>query len=135
MLPAFTFDTLRYTLNVYASCCLYSYIDAAAADDDDDNDDDDDDDDGGGGGGGDAWQVQLVELGPGKGTMVADMLRSFSQFDGLTEGLEVNLVEASQHMSKIQLNKLAEVQKGILNNIRVLASLTPCFYLRLLLSS
>ena len=62
MLPAFTFDTLRYTLNVYASCCLYSYIDAAAAaaadDDDDDNDDDDDDDDGGGGGGGgDAWQV------------------------------------------------------------------------------
>ncbi|XP_055606416.1 protein arginine methyltransferase NDUFAF7 homolog, mitochondrial-like [Uranotaenia lowii] len=48
---------------------------------------------------------QLVELGPGKGTMMKDILRVC---DGLnvTPGLSIHLVEMSEHLSKVQASTL-----------------------------
>ncbi|XP_055545941.1 protein arginine methyltransferase NDUFAF7 homolog, mitochondrial [Wyeomyia smithii] len=44
---------------------------------------------------------QLIELGPGKGTMMNDILRVYGKFK-VTAGLSVHLVEMSEHLSKVQ---------------------------------
>ncbi|MDQ4134727.1 MAG: SAM-dependent methyltransferase, partial [Pseudomonadota bacterium] len=38
---------------------------------------------------------RLVELGPGRGTLMADALRALRRVPGLLDGLEVHLVETS----------------------------------------
>ncbi|XP_055641155.1 protein arginine methyltransferase NDUFAF7, mitochondrial [Toxorhynchites rutilus septentrionalis] len=48
---------------------------------------------------------QLIELGPGKGTMMRDILRVFDQFKAC-DGLSVHLVEMSEHLSKTQAELL-----------------------------
>lgn len=62
------------------------------------------------------WQAQgmpsrtrLIELGPGKGTLVDDMLRTFSSIKAFAGTLkEVHLVEMSAYFKKIQEEKLAK---------------------------
>ncbi|KAK3912432.1 Protein arginine methyltransferase NDUFAF7, mitochondrial [Frankliniella fusca] len=53
--------------------------------------------------------LQIVELGPGRGTLVADVLNVLKQLRG-KEGLSVHLVEISPEFSRIQADKLC--QKG-----------------------
>ncbi|XP_026275419.1 protein arginine methyltransferase NDUFAF7, mitochondrial isoform X1 [Frankliniella occidentalis] len=53
--------------------------------------------------------LQLVELGPGRGTLIADVLNVFKLLRG-KEGLSVHLVEISPEFSRIQAEKLC--QKG-----------------------
>uniref|UniRef100_A0A1Q3FDU8 Protein arginine methyltransferase NDUFAF7 n=1 Tax=Culex tarsalis TaxID=7177 RepID=A0A1Q3FDU8_CULTA len=48
---------------------------------------------------------QLIELGPGKGTMMRDVLRVFRRFEA-SNGLSVHLVEMSEHFSKVQAELL-----------------------------
>ncbi|XP_058445752.1 protein arginine methyltransferase NDUFAF7 homolog, mitochondrial [Malaya genurostris] len=48
---------------------------------------------------------QLVELGPGRGTMMSDILRVFGSLKA-TAGLTVHLVEISDHLSKVQADLL-----------------------------
>lgn len=48
---------------------------------------------------------QLVELGPGKGTMMHDILRVCKQLK-LDESISVHFVEVSDELSKVQGNKL-----------------------------
>ncbi|XP_053695482.1 protein arginine methyltransferase NDUFAF7 homolog, mitochondrial [Sabethes cyaneus] len=48
---------------------------------------------------------QLVELGPGKGTMMSDVLRVYGKFK-VTAGLTVHLVEMSERLSKVQASLL-----------------------------
>ncbi|XP_058825891.1 protein arginine methyltransferase NDUFAF7 homolog, mitochondrial [Topomyia yanbarensis] len=48
---------------------------------------------------------QLVELGPGKGTMMSDILRVVGNLKA-TGGLSVHLVEISEHLSKVQASLL-----------------------------
>lgn len=66
----------------------------------------------------DRWQAmgspaqwQLVELGPGRGTMMADLLRSLNALErampGLMKGLSVRLVEASPARQREQQTALA----------------------------
>lgn len=49
--------------------------------------------------------LQIVELGPGRGTMIQDILRVLSKF-GMGKGLSVHLVEVSPFMSEAQAQRL-----------------------------
>jgi NADH dehydrogenase [ubiquinone] 1 alpha subcomplex assembly factor 7 len=62
----------------------------------------------------DAWslsgaprQARLVELGPGRGTLMADVLRALRVAPGLSERLEVDLVETSPTLRQAQRETLA----------------------------
>lgn len=61
-----------------------------------------------------AWQqmgepnpVRLIELGPGRGTLMADMLRATRQVPGFREAIEVHLVETSPVLRGVQMDKLS----------------------------
>lgn len=58
-------------------------------------------------------KVQLVELGPGRGTMADDILRSFAKFPELSKALSLHLVEVSQKLCEIQEEKLSAQPKNI----------------------
>lgn len=49
---------------------------------------------------------QLVELGPGRGTLADDMLRTFSQFPSFGDKVSLHLVEVSPKLSQLQEEKL-----------------------------
>lgn len=49
--------------------------------------------------------LQLVELGPGRGTFAQDIIRVFSRF-GLSNTISLNLVEVSPHLSQLQATRL-----------------------------
>ncbi len=52
--------------------------------------------------------IALVEIGPGRGTLMADMLRTIAQIDPkLRDSLSVHMVEASPRLTKIQQQALA----------------------------
>ncbi len=62
----------------------------------------------------DAWtalgapsKVQLIELGPGKGTLMSDVLRAGRAMPGFLEAAEVTLVEASPALKMVQGRTLA----------------------------
>jgi SAM-dependent MidA family methyltransferase len=44
--------------------------------------------------------VNLVEIGPGTGTMMCDILRSLNGFTGNLKNIQINLVEASPNLRK-----------------------------------
>lgn len=48
---------------------------------------------------------QIVEMGPGRGTLVQDVIRVFSQFDAM-DSISIHLVEVSPFLSKLQSQKL-----------------------------
>ncbi|XP_012562426.2 protein arginine methyltransferase NDUFAF7, mitochondrial isoform X1 [Hydra vulgaris] len=50
--------------------------------------------------------VQLVELGPGRGTLMADILRVMKQFPETLSNFEVNFVEVSEKMISLQKQNL-----------------------------
>ncbi|RLM93512.1 NADH dehydrogenase [Panicum miliaceum] len=51
-------------------------------------------------------KVNLIELGPGRGTLLADLLRGSAKFVNFTKALNINLVECSPTLQKIQYNTL-----------------------------
>lgn len=51
-------------------------------------------------------RLRLVELGPGRGTLMADLLRGVSAFTQFTSAIEVHLVEVSPVLREIQADKL-----------------------------
>lgn len=52
--------------------------------------------------------IALVEIGPGRGTLMADMLRTISQIDPkMRKSLTVHMVEASPRLTKFQQQALA----------------------------
>ncbi|KAJ3671111.1 hypothetical protein LUZ60_008537 [Juncus effusus] len=51
-------------------------------------------------------KVNLVELGPGRGTLMADLLRGSSKFENFTKSLNIHMVECSTALQKIQFEKL-----------------------------
>ncbi|XP_014242574.1 protein arginine methyltransferase NDUFAF7, mitochondrial isoform X2 [Cimex lectularius] len=53
----------------------------------------------------------LVELGPGRGTMMQDILRVFNKIGMNNAGLSVHLVEVSRELSKIQAKNLCTTVK------------------------
>jgi SAM-dependent MidA family methyltransferase len=54
-------------------------------------------------------KTRLIELGPGKGTLLADMLRTFSRFGGFFHTLkEIHLVETSPGLMQVQHDAIAD---------------------------
>uniref|UniRef100_A0A2P2L2W5 Protein arginine methyltransferase NDUFAF7 n=1 Tax=Rhizophora mucronata TaxID=61149 RepID=A0A2P2L2W5_RHIMU len=51
-------------------------------------------------------KVNLVELGPGRGTLMADLLRGLSKFKSFTESLHINMVECSPTLQELQYHSL-----------------------------
>ncbi|CAJ1933868.1 unnamed protein product [Sphenostylis stenocarpa] len=51
-------------------------------------------------------RVNLVELGPGRGTLMADLLRGASKFKNFIDSLHVHLVECSPALQKLQHQNL-----------------------------
>ncbi|XP_058187538.1 uncharacterized protein LOC131304336 [Rhododendron vialii] len=51
-------------------------------------------------------RIKLVELGPGRGTLMADLLRGASKFKNFTESLNVHMVECSPTLQKLQYGHL-----------------------------
>ena len=52
--------------------------------------------------------ISLVEFGPGRGTLMMDVLRVFHQF-GLLKGLEINFIEYSPFMRKMQQENITKM--------------------------
>ena len=65
----------------------------------------------------DAWRTagrpaaRLVELGPGNGTLLADLWRSTAKVPGFLAALEVHLVETSPALQRLQGERLASVDR------------------------
>lgn len=53
-----------------------------------------------------ASEIALVELGPGRGTLMADMLRATRQVEGFHASLEIRLVEISTRLQQKQRDSL-----------------------------
>lgn len=53
--------------------------------------------------------VQIVELGPGRGTMIQDILRVLTRFE-LQPGMSVHLVEVSPYLARAQAGRLCYKQ-------------------------
>lgn len=51
-------------------------------------------------------RVNLVELGPGRGTLMADLLRGVSKFKNFTNSLQIHMVECSPALQKLQYQNL-----------------------------
>lgn len=52
----------------------------------------------------------LAEAGPGRGTMMADMLRAIRVVPGMANAAQVALIEASPHLRQIQRDRLGPVR-------------------------
>ena len=54
------------------------------------------------------WEkFRLLELGPGRGTLMSDVLRTLTQYKGVAERIEsVHMVEASPHLRGVQATAL-----------------------------
>ncbi|CAH8384940.1 unnamed protein product [Eruca vesicaria subsp. sativa] len=51
-------------------------------------------------------KVNLIELGPGRGTLMVDLLRGTSKFRNFTDSLHIHLVECSPALQKLQRQNL-----------------------------
>lgn len=51
--------------------------------------------------------IRLAELGPGRGTLMADLLQSSSVFNDFHAALSVHMVEVSPHLSHVQRSRLS----------------------------
>ena len=51
-------------------------------------------------------KILLVELGPGDGTLCYNLIKVFKQFDSFYDALEINLLEISKKLKKIQKIKI-----------------------------
>jgi NADH dehydrogenase [ubiquinone] 1 alpha subcomplex assembly factor 7 len=61
--------------------------------------------------------VLLVELGPGRGTLMADALRATRHVPGFHDALKLHLVEQSPVLRQMQLEKLAVYQPQFHNHL------------------
>ena len=53
--------------------------------------------------------ARLVELGPGRGTLMKDLLRATAGVEGFRQSLSVHLVETSPRLRELQAERLADV--------------------------
>ena len=53
-------------------------------------------------------RANLVEMGPGRGTLMKDLLRAAAKVQGFAEALDIHLVEVSARLQSIQRDALAD---------------------------
>ncbi|MBD9525753.1 class I SAM-dependent methyltransferase [Paracoccus sp. PAR01] len=51
----------------------------------------------------------LAEIGPGRGTLMADILRTIRVVPGMLDAAQVTLIEASAHLRRVQRDKLGDI--------------------------
>ena len=51
-------------------------------------------------------KIAIVELGPGDGSSCSDLLKTFKKFNNFYNCLQINLLEKSKILKKIQKNKI-----------------------------
>ncbi|XP_070661486.1 uncharacterized protein [Malus domestica] len=68
-------------------------------------------------------KVNLVELGPGRGTLMADLLRGASKFKNFTKSLHVHMVECSPALQKLQYQKLECADEEVSDGKRTISAL------------
>tara|TARA_Y100001968_G_scaffold161659_1_gene147851 strand:- start:1953 stop:3041 length:1089 start_codon:yes stop_codon:yes gene_type:complete len=54
--------------------------------------------------------VSLVELGPGRGTLMSDILRVLLKFENIKKSFEINLVEANPILRRMQQKLLGDIK-------------------------
>jgi NADH dehydrogenase [ubiquinone] 1 alpha subcomplex assembly factor 7 len=54
--------------------------------------------------------ARLVELGPGRGTLISDLLRAGGRVSGFRAALSIHLVERSPRLRELQAQRLAEIE-------------------------
>ena len=69
-------------------------------------------------------KVHLIELGPGKGTLMADVIRVLSVLPDFLNVIELHFVEASPQLTQIQKEKLSDFQGKITWHETVKSALT-----------
>ena len=52
-------------------------------------------------------KIDIIEMGPGNGTLIADIVRISKRFPSFHKALNIILIERSEDMRKLQLNKLS----------------------------
>ena len=70
--------------------------------------------------------VRLVELGPGDGTMMSDMLRAARAVPGFIEALDIWLIESSPPLRSAQAGALAGTPVRWARDLAALPSGSPC---------
>jgi cyclopropane-fatty-acyl-phospholipid synthase len=63
-------------------------------------------------------KILLVELGPGDGTLCKELLKNFKQFSEFNNCLEINLLEISKKLKKIQKLKIKDKKVKWIKKIR-----------------
>jgi SAM-dependent MidA family methyltransferase len=58
-------------------------------------------------------RINLVELGPGRGTLMADALRAMAQVEGIFDALDVHLVETSPSLTLRQQRNLSLAERPV----------------------
>lgn len=66
---------------------------------------------------GSSAQITLAELGPGRGTLMADLLRATRAVPGFHAAVEIHLLEASPQLRKIQQETLAPYDVTFLDHL------------------
>ena len=59
----------------------------------------------------------LAELGPGRGTLMADVMRATQKVTGFHSAAQLHLIEASKHLRKVQRETLAGLQPVWLDHV------------------
>ncbi len=62
-------------------------------------------------------QFDLVELGPGRGTLLVDAMRVLKAVDGLLPAMRLNLLEVSEPLKKLQTENLSTFNPHFIDNI------------------
>ena len=63
-------------------------------------------------------KILLVELGPGDGTLCKDLIKTFKQFKDFYNCIEINLLEISDKLKKIQKKKIDSKKVKWIKNIK-----------------
>lgn len=78
-------------------------------------------------------EFNLIELGPGRGTLMADILRSMAKFKGKAK-VNIHMVEISPKLTEMQRKKLAKFEPNIhwhkdLDELKSAINSAPCIFL------
>lgn len=61
-------------------------------------------------------EIDIIELGPGKGTLMADIIRSTAKFHSFRKAMRIHMVELSDYMKSVQIETLKAVKHEDIDN-------------------
>ena len=70
-------------------------------------------------------KINLIEMGPGHATLMKDLLRTFKKFPKFKESVQVNMIELSEDMKKVQ--QIALIGQVVPSSSSADSNRTPSF--------